>query len=746
MPAKGRVLVVGGDQALVGELTPSMTGREFEVAAVPDARQASLKLVAESFSALIVDFARVPAPDREALGKLQKERGGFLLIGIEATPTLSPATPSPLRRLPWPLPSRFLDQVRAVEIPVVFLVEPTLYVTNGMQAALRASGIMFFQLDNELGLIDMMRVQLAKLEEYNAKSKPGKTGFWERLSGGAAASAPMPADILGHIAAVKFAGSATDAGPVDARIRQALPGAVVYHVTTVDVVRTAVAALKATSAAVLPREQATRIAEIVADATSENKAAAPREKERILLNDNEMPTLSRLSETLIALGYEVVATTNGEEALRLVGQKFAEKKPFHLAAIGGSALEGTKLSGANLALKMREKDKEIRLVLMIDQFPVDQALKGVSRAVELGLDDAILKPIDVSRLVLSVQRALESRFLKLENIRLRDVAEDAARKLAQVNGFQTKFFATVAHDVKNPLTAILGYSEVLGMRLKDKPDELKCASHIHNAAKTLNLLVSDLVDLAAIESGKLRVEIGQLDLAQVISDVKSRVEIVAARKQLTFNSVLPPSLPMLAGDPHRIGQVVQNLCTNAVQYTKEGGKMAIEVKVDGDWIIVGVRDTGIGISKEDLPRVWERFFQTKEAQTMRKAGFGLGLKIAREIVQMHGGDMGIESELGVGSFFFFKLPIPKGAVAVPTPASIPAPAAVPAPATVPIPAPAPATVPIPPPMGRPAPAIPAPPPTAPVTAPITAPVTAPLGHVPPPAATQPPTPKPPPKA
>jgi len=92
---------------------------------------------------------------------------------------------------------------------------------------------------------------------------------------------------------------------------------------------------------------------------------------------------------------------------------------------------------------------------------------------------------------------------------------------------------------------------------------------------------------------------------------------------------------------------------------KEGGKVTIEVAVSPEWVIVGVRDTGIGISKEDLPRVWERFFQTKEAQTMRKAGFGLGLKISREIVQMHGGDMGIESELGVGSFFFFKLPIPK---------------------------------------------------------------------------------------
>ncbi|PIR18608.1 MAG: hybrid sensor histidine kinase/response regulator, partial [Elusimicrobia bacterium CG11_big_fil_rev_8_21_14_0_20_64_6] len=99
-----------------------------------------------------------------------------------------------------------------------------------------------------------------------------------------------------------------------------------------------------------------------------------------------------------------------------------------------------------------------------------------------------------------------------------------------------------------------------------------------------------------------------------------------------------------------------------------------------EWVIVGVRDTGIGISKEDLPRVWERFFQTKEAQTMRKAGFGLGLKISREIVQMHGGDMGIESELGVGSFFFFKLPIPKASASAPPvpPPATPAPPAPPA--------------------------------------------------------------------
>ncbi len=739
MPPKGRVLLVGGDATLLGEMTPSMSGREYELATVPDARQAGVKLATEAFAALIVDYARVPAADREVLAKLQKDRGGFLLVGVEPTPTLSPSMPGPLRRLPWPLPARFLDQVRAVEVPVIFLVEPALYVSGGIQTALRQSGIQFFQLDGELGLVDMMREQMAKLEQHRAK--PKKTGFWDRLSGsgGGDGGAADGGGLLGHIAAVKFAGAAAEAAQVDARIRQALPNAVVYHVTAVDVVRAAVATLKGGQTAVVSREQAVRIAEMLTDAAADSKSTAPREKERLLLVDNEMPTLSRLSETLIALGYEVVITTKGEEALELVQKKFAEKNPFHLAAIGGSALETTKLSGANLALKMKEKDKDLRLVLMVDQFPADAALKGVSRAVELGLDDAVLKPIDPARLVLSIQRALEKRFLIVENVRLFEAAKELAAKLAQVNGFQTKFFATVAHDVKNPLTAILGYSEVLGMRLKDKPDELKCAAHIHNAAKTLNLLVSDLVDLAAIESGKLRVEIGQLDLAQVISDVKSRVEIVAARKQLTFSTNLPPALPLLAGDPHRIGQVVQNLCTNAVQYTKEGGKMAVEVRIDGDWIIVGVRDTGIGISKEDLPRVWERFFQTKEAQTMRKAGFGLGLKIAREIVQMHGGDMGIESELGVGSFFFFKLPVPKGAAAVPVPAGTAVPAAAVPPPSGTVPPPAAGLVPTPPPAARPGNAIPPPPATAPA-----GPV---LGHVPPP-----PTgpaakiPKPPPKA
>lgn len=687
MTPRGRVLVVGADQGLINELTPALVAREFELSACPDAKSAALRLSGETFAAVALDAARVPPADLQALAKLHKERGGFALFAVEAPTILSPNAAAPLRRLPWPPPAGFLDQVRAASAPIVFMVEPALFITQGLQNFMRQAGVQFFPMESAVGIGEMMLDQLKKEDEYRTKSKPPRPiGIWERLSGASPESGADLPTVLGHVAVVKFPGSWADAAAADVKVRQAVGAAVCYLVGTADPVRAAAAAVKSGAPAVLPRESASRLAEVLAESLDAARGPA-REKERILLVDNDMPTLSRLSEALLALGYEVATTTDGDEAIRQ-----HTRKPFHLAAIGGSAMETTKMAGAKLALKLREMGKgagnvDMRLILMVDQFPVQEALKGVSRAVELGLDDAILKPIDASRLVLSIQRALQARFLLVENDRLRKEAEDSARKLAQVNGFQTKFFATVAHDVKNPLTAIMGYSEVLGMRLKERPDELKCVSHIHSAAKTLNLLVSDLVDLAAIESGKLRVEIGEMDLAQVIVEVKSRVDVVAQRKQLQFSVALPPTLPPMKGDAHRVGQVIQNLCTNAVQYTKEGGRVTIEARQEGDWIVIGVRDTGIGISKEDLPRVWERFFQTKEAQNMRKAGFGLGLKIAREIVQMHGGDMGIESELGVGSFFFFKLPVPKtDGSASPTPAPAAAPAA---PAAAPA-APAPA--------------------------------------------------------
>lgn len=245
--------------------------------------------------------------------------------------------------------------------------------------------------------------------------------------------------------------------------------------------------------------------------------------------------------------------------------------------------------------------------------------------------------------------------LMMENVSLLKQIQESQRQ----NEAQKKFLAMVAHDVQNPLTAILAYAEILGQRLWKLPTASKYTSNIRSAAAMLNRLITDLVDLAAIESGKLRVNMKVMNLAAVAKEVASRMAIVARKKKIKFSVNLPPAVPPLMGDPSRLDQVLQNLCANAIQYTPKNGKVDMEIKVTSRWIVVSVSDSGIGISKEELPRIFERNFQGCDAQKMRQAGFGLGLEISREIVQGHGGQIGVESKLGKGSRFFFKLPIKK---------------------------------------------------------------------------------------
>ncbi|HBA59315.1 MAG TPA: hypothetical protein DCZ92_00550 [Elusimicrobia bacterium] len=646
---KGRVLVVTTGKELLDEMAPSMSGRGLELVCVPTLKYAADRLAAGDCSAIVVDFGQVPTTEREPFLALHKQFPAVHMFTLETQVSTAPALPAPLRRLSWPLPMGFADQVRVVDRPVVILADEVLFSTGAVQTALQEAGVHAASMDSSAGLPDFIRqMQQARAAAIQPK-KPKKS--WSLLGGSEeeeAAPEPPPAGVV----VVQFSGTLQQAVALDAAIRKEIPEAGCYFVSGMDTPRYAIWALTDFNPVALPREQSGRVAGILVDLTEGSAVRQKeREKERILLLDTFKPVLTTLGQALTSYGYEVAITTEGEEALSL-----CKKGAFHLAVVGTSTT-AAQYSGAEIALKLRERDPDLRIIFMVDQYPLKAALQGVSQVVELGLDDALLKPIEASRLIFSIEKALERRFLLLENARLLKEMQELNRQLAAINGFQKNFFATVAHDVKSPLTAILGYSEVLTGKLKNMPSEGKYAANIHTSARTLNVLISDLVDLAAIESGKLRVEIGTLNLLSVVNDVRSRVEIAAQKRNLSLIMDVPPVLPPLAGDDARIGQVVQNLCTNAIQYTKEGGKITIQVKTAPDRVIVSVIDTGIGISKEDLPRVWERFFQTKEAQGMRKAGFGLGLKIAREIVQRHGGEMGIESELGVGSRFFFHIPV-----------------------------------------------------------------------------------------
>ena len=677
--SKGRVLVVSTGKELLDEMAPSMAGRSLEMVCVPTLKYAADRLAAGDCTAMVVDFGKVPTEDREGFLALHKQFPKVSLFTLETPVSTSPGVLAPLRRLSWPLPMGFADQARVTSRSIVILADQVLFTTGAVQTAFHQAGVQVVSLDEARELPEFIRGQNeARLAAAPKAEKP--KNLWSLLGSSEEASA-APEPMLNNVVVAQFPGSLEEAESLDAAVRAAAPETVCYFLSGMETARYAIQAIKEGHSVELPRDNAGRIAGILIDNEETGDARLKqREVQRILLLDNFKPNLTSLTLALQGAGYMVTALMDGSEALRI-----SNKGAFHLAIIG-TAITTEQYSGPELALKLRERDPDMRIIFMVEQYPLKAALQGVSQVVELGLDDALLKPIEASRLIFSVEKALERRFLMLENERLFKETQEQKSQLELINGFQKKFFATVAHDVKSPLTAIMGYSEVLTGKLKAMQSEQRYAANILTSAKTLNVLISDLVDLAAIESGKLRVEIGTLNLQAVIQDVYERVKIAAQKRSLNMTLESPPALPLLAGDDARVGQVVQNLCTNAIQYTKEGGKITIKAEVTADRVIVSVIDTGIGISKEDLPRVWERFFQTKEAQGMRKAGFGLGLKIAREIVQRHGGEMGIESELGVGSRFFFHIPL-KSPVPAPAPAAPTAPAPPSAPPAAPPPPP-----------------------------------------------------------
>lgn len=228
-------------------------------------------------------------------------------------------------------------------------------------------------------------------------------------------------------------------------------------------------------------------------------------------------------------------------------------------------------------------------------------------------------------------------------------------ELRQTNRFQENFLAMVVHDVGNPLAVALGNAELLRERAQDA-DQRSRAERVARAMETIQFLISDLVDFAAIETGKLRVQPAALDPGPVLEELRGRVEALANKQGLSFHAEIPVTLPRVKADGRRLAQALQNLCANACHYTPAGGRVRLRVVGADARLEFHVEDTGIGISEADRSRIFQRFFQADNAVSHRGAGLGLGLKIAQEIVSAHGGVIEVASTLGKGSRFWFSVP------------------------------------------------------------------------------------------
>lgn len=236
---------------------------------------------------------------------------------------------------------------------------------------------------------------------------------------------------------------------------------------------------------------------------------------------------------------------------------------------------------------------------------------------------------------------------------LQDVTEQE-----KLDRMRKEFVANVSHELRTPLTTIKSYTEtLLDGAMENKEYTVNFLKVIDSESERMTRLVKDLLQLSRLDYDNIQWNMKKIDVYKIISECVYRMNISAKQKNqiLEFNS--DESIPEIMGDKDRFEQVIVNILSNAIKYTPENGKIEVALKLDGENIIVKVADNGIGIPKEDLPRLFERFYRVDKARSRMLGGTGLGLSIARQIVEAHKGKIKIQSEYGQGTQVFITLPV-----------------------------------------------------------------------------------------
>ncbi len=256
---------------------------------------------------------------------------------------------------------------------------------------------------------------------------------------------------------------------------------------------------------------------------------------------------------------------------------------------------------------------------------------------------------------------------------LRDVNHDLDKKvdelaqanmaLFEMNRLKSDFLATMSHELRTPLNSIIGFSEVLAGNEGLSERQRRYASNIQTSGKMLLGMINDILDLAKIESGKMEVRPEDFSIRDVCESLATLARPIAERKEIDLVCRLDEAIPLLRQDPGKVRQILYNLLSNAVKFTPEGGKVTINARVEGRYVVIAVADTGIGIAEEDRDKIFEKFRQAGQpgqagnVLTREHQGTGLGLSIVRELAKLLGGDVTLESRLGQGSTFTVRLPM-----------------------------------------------------------------------------------------
>jgi len=359
-------------------------------------------------------------------------------------------------------------------------------------------------------------------------------------------------------------------------------------------------------------------------------------KPLILVIDDEEFMRDSCSQILVREGFQAETAEDGNMGL----QKIKEIKP-DLVLID---LKMPGISGMEVLEKLTEADPKIIPVVITGYATVESAVEAMKK----GAYDFLPKPFTPEELRIIIRRGLERRKLILETESLR-----REKKLMEEN-----FITMVSHQLRSPLVAIQQYFEVILARMagevqeKQKEMILRCRDRLEGL---LNL-INDWLDVARLDSGQIVDKLKPLSLKKVIKKLIEDMKPLTQDDNISLVLGSCSENDLVQGDKETLEQVFSNLITNAIRFNKPKGQVIITIKENKEFIAVEVKDTGIGIAKEHLPFIFDQFYRVKRGEDQKIKGTGLGLYIAKKIVEAHGGSIQVSSELGKGSVFKVMLP------------------------------------------------------------------------------------------
>jgi signal transduction histidine kinase len=379
-----------------------------------------------------------------------------------------------------------------------------------------------------------------------------------------------------------------------------------------------------------------------------------QEAAKILVVEDDAGSRLTLCGILEDAGYEVTGVEKGTEALEVIkdGNFNVIITDIKLPDVGG-------MSVLELA---KEINPDVAVVIMTGYASVETAVNAVNE----GAYAYFVKPINMDEMKTAIVNALRQQMLSRENKRLVDDLQrsnkllfETNRQLRTATEAKSIFLAHMSHELRTPLNAIIGFSDLLigGIAGKINNKQRQCLEDILSSGKHLLSLINEILDLSKVEAGKIDIRPESLRLADVVDDAVTTVKPMVNESRHELAISIAEDLPPVYGDRNRLKQILLNLLSNAIKFTPDGGKLSLETSREGDFCKVSMVDNGIGIRKEDQICIFEPFTQLDTQPGERKQGTGLGLALTKQLVELLGGKIGVESEYGKGSQFSFTIPL-----------------------------------------------------------------------------------------